>query len=327
MTLYRDVIANALRMSWRHRFLWSLGVFVAFAGNSGEYQFFFNGIDSLSGQFAALSSLHNLYLDGTLLAAVQNLPRFASTVGIVTLVFGTLIALAVFVGIIWLILTGLGGLVWALDRLMGDKLQPTTFAQSFAVGRTHFVKLFWANFMLKVIVYGLIFLVTVPLGLAYVQTGRASFEVLYVVSAFIFLIPLAMLVSFIGKYVTMFIVLRNATWRSALRQGWTFFVQNWLVSIEVGLLLFVIVSVLSVVFTYLLLIIGLATNPASFLLFLVLGIVFGAFLAVFQYATWVNLFFQIEKGQARSKILRLVDQWRPPLPAPAQQTKPATKTR
>ncbi|MBI4415090.1 MAG: hypothetical protein HY566_02535, partial [Candidatus Kerfeldbacteria bacterium] len=54
---------------------------------------------------------------------------------------------------------------------------------------------------------------------------------------------------------------------------------------------------------------GLPTNPAGLVVFFVIVAVYASILSTFQYATWVQLFFGLEAGTVKSKILRMTERW------------------
>ena len=63
--------------------------------------------------------------------------------------------------------------------------------------------------------------------------------VLFVVS-FIIFIPLAVMVSFITRYASCYVVLKNYRFRDSFKLGITLFTKNWLISLEMALALILV---------------------------------------------------------------------------------------
>lgn len=304
MTLYREIISKALAAAWRYKYLWILAFFASLAGNGGEYELLFSGSDSISGQSYLLGILRAFYTDGSLKPILENVKNFFGTYPIPSIFLALLLILLTLL-LIWLVIVAQAALVWAIYRLQ-NKSQ-ASFQESFSTGAKFFSPIFLVNLVTKALIFAVIFLLAVPLGIAYIRTGLALYNGLYIVLVFIAIIPLAFILSFLAKYATNYIMLRNQAWREALRNGWRLFMRNWLVSLEMGFLLFAFNVISSLLLAFLLLMLGLITNPAGSIVFFVILTVFGAFLATFQYHAWVQLFLALEAGTVKSKILRWTD--------------------
>jgi hypothetical protein len=304
MTLYRDIISKALAQSWRHKYIWFLAFFAALAGNGGEYELIFSGSDSINGQSYILGILRAFYESGTIQQIQANIQSFFGTYPIpaVFLVF-LLILLALVV--VWIVIVAQAALFWALTQLQSKS--DVSFAEAFNRGTRYFSPIFLLNLVTKLIILGIIFCVALPFGMAYIRTGVVLYNSLYILAVLIALIPVSVVFSFVVKYASLYVVVKNQSWRTAFKSGWLLFVRNWLVSLEVALVLFVINLVTSLVLVFLLVQLGLISNPVSTIVFFAILTVFGAFLASFQYGTWVQLFFSLEAGSARAKLMRWSD--------------------
>jgi hypothetical protein len=120
-------------------------------------------------------------------------------------------------------------------------------------------------------------------------------------------------------------VIENKKFFPALQQGWQLFVNNWLISIEVAIILFfinvLVLILLSIIsFVGFFLFFGLALSTVfvlssgflfwlvliiGFLLLLAIMILGGSLLNVFQISSWTDLFVQLREGGASSKIERV----------------------
>lgn len=304
MTLYRDIISKALLFSWRHKYLWFFAFFAALAGNGGEYEVAFSGSDSINGQSYVLGILRAFYQNGTMHQIIINVKNFFGTYPLPSIFLLLLIVLLALL-LIWIVIVAQAALVWALAQVQ-DK-GPVSFQEAFGRGTRLFSPIFLLNVVTKAIILGIIFIIAVPLGFAYIRTGLSLYNSLYILIVFIALVPVSVILSFIVKYASVYIVVRNQPWRLALKNGWSLFIKNWLVSLEVAFILFAINLVTSLVLVFFLAMLGLISNPAGAILFFAILTIFGAFIATFQYGTWVQLFFALEAGKTRSRLLRWAD--------------------
>ena len=304
MTLYRDIISRALTLSWRHRYLWFLAFFAALAGNGGEYELAFSGSDSINGQSYILGMLRAFYENGSLQQIADNVRSFFGTYPIPS-IFLALLFILVAVLVVWIVVVAQAALVWSVARIRDKGV--AGFPEAFSTGTKFFSPVFLLNVVTKAIILGIIFIIALPLGMAYIRTGTTVYNSLYILTVFIALVPVTIVLSFIVKYASVYILVRNQPWRTALRNGWNLFMKNWLASIEVAFLLFAINLVTSLLLIFFLVLLGLITNPAGTIIFFAILTIFGAFLATFQYSTWVLLFFELEAGRARPRLLRWAD--------------------
>ncbi|MBI3957031.1 MAG: hypothetical protein HY340_03500 [Candidatus Kerfeldbacteria bacterium] len=317
MTLYRDIISKALVISWRHKFLWFLAFFAALAGNGGELELVFSGSDSVNGQSYVLGVLRAFYENGTLQQITANVREFFGAYPLPS-VFLVVLLVLLFVLLVWIIIVAQAALVWALAQLRDAK--PVHFPTAFGHGMKLFSPIFLLNLVTKAIVLGIIFLVALPLGLAYIRTGGETYNALYILTVYFALVPVSIVLSFIVKYASVYAVVHNQPWRTALKQGWLLFLNNWLVSVELAVILFVINAVVSLLLVFPLVIIGLTSSPVGAMLFFALLFMLGALLSTFQYGVWVLLFSSLEAGTVRAKLVRWADRvtgrgTTPPAPA------------
>ncbi len=306
MSLYRDIIAKALTVSWRAKYLWVLAFFAVLAGSTSEYELVFSGSDSLSGQSTLVGFLRALYEKRLLLDMTTGAQEFFGVHTALSILV-ILLALLVVAFVIWLVLTAQGALVAGLGKLLTGG--QTDFVQSFAKGMKMFTRVFMVNLLFRGSTVLMLLVLAVPFAVAYIRTGGLVYNSLYILLSYIILVPVTVILSFIVKYAVTYIAVRDQRWRQAFANGWRIFIKNWLVSIEVAFLLFIIHLVLSLILVFTLFMLGLPTNPAGLVVFFVIVAVYASILSTFQYATWVQLFFGLEAGIVKSKILRMTERW------------------
>lgn len=301
MLQYRTLIANAFRLSARHRFLWILAVLVALGGAGDELELIFSGTTSLNGQASTLGYLRAMQTNQGLSVGIHNAMTFLQDNALVSITVGLLFILG-FLLLVWLVVVAQGGLVWAVDRIQGkDRM---SVGGAFVAGMRVFSPVFLVNLIARTIVL-LLLLAATPLGYIFVRTGNMMFDSLYILVAYLALIPIAVLLGFLSKYAVMYIVLRNQRWSDAVRSAWKLFVRHWLVTVEIALVLLAINSLATLLFTIIVLSL-FPMNSTVFLVYLALLFVVAAYLSAFSWSAWVMLFDKLEKGMLQSKIVRLI---------------------
>ena len=102
--LYRNILGRAWQITKKFKYLWLLGLFAAFLGNSTEYQILLDQINSVKNQATTIS----LWQEKLNLL----IPRLDFTNDkIFFIVFILLISLAVTLLALWLVISCLGGLI------------------------------------------------------------------------------------------------------------------------------------------------------------------------------------------------------------------------
>ena len=140
------------------------------------------------------------------------------------------------------------------------------------------------------------------------------------------MVPAAIILSFIMKYAVAYAVIGNRGVFKAIGRSWLLFKRNWLISFELAFILFLInllvglaiilaILFLAVPFLFLGLIFYYAFSiigswliaVLAFASFLVIIVVSGGALAVFQIASWTGLFLALDKKDGESKLVRIVN--------------------
>ncbi len=328
MHIYRDILKTAWKLLWRYPWLWVFGLLVATVGNGNEYDSLFAAFNRLADQGTLLAALQGAVASPRLGQVWQNLN---TTLGQAPMLFalGLVLVLAVSGLAIWVIMVARGALIRALGNLHAS--EPISFSQATMVGVNRFWQIFTLNVLAKFFSYVVVVVAFLPFLISFLTqpTLGSSFSILMVISAVLF-IPLALIVSFILKYATIEIVLKKVSWWQGLEKGLNLFLRNWLVSLEMAAVLFVLNLVVSLILLWLFLPDALALGDELFRIANTQGLVIGsrlvltalvftavgAWFATFEYAAWVVLFRRLEQGPVASKLARtatevpeLVGQW------------------
>lgn len=315
-SLYRQILKKAWYITRKFRYLWFLGIFAAFLGNGSEYQVLFKQVNSVADQPTTAQNW----------AANLNalLPKLDLSAGNILLAsVGLLIGLIILIFFLWLAISSLGGLIKGSAAANNDERM--TFFGLLKTGGKKFWPLLGLNIVAKAIVYGILILILTPLMVATFAQGDLSANLLIIILTFLIFIPLTIIVSLVTKYASAFVMLNNEKFWPSFKDGWRLFGANWLISLEMAFIIFVINIIVGLAFVALSLILispffffGIMytiKSPALFnvlmyvslTLILLCSIIIGALLSCFQISSWTLLYVRLTSGpKAYSKIVRWV---------------------
>jgi len=313
-SLYRNILKNAWLITKKHLYLWPLGFFVALLGNGGEYQILTKQIKNVRTQPEIIDSLQ-AWLNA--IGPDFNIP-FGRGFLLALFIVAMLLILLL---IIWLVISSVAGLIKGC--VDASKNQKGSFSTLLAFGSKYFRPVLGLYVIAKIIVYGFLALVITPLMLATFAQGNQTLNIIIIIISFLIFVPLTIIISFVTRYSAAYVILQSQKTLDALKNGWRLFAANWLISLEMALVLLVINLIL-----------GLALFVIAFLLFspfffigvsgalsqgnlmfnvilipviliILLTIVVGSMLATFQLNSWTLLYLRLtEGGKAHSKIVR-----------------------
>jgi hypothetical protein len=323
--VYRVVLKKSWEITKQNKFLWFFGLFAALAGNGGVYEILVKGFDRVVARGENLANDPGWFWQW--LAAFgpkmeptfEQFPLFGNLFWIISLIILVLLGVA-----IWLTIVSRGALINSIKKIVGKK--KTTLREGWEDGHKTFWPLLGLNALAKALIFGLLVLITLP-TMFFITGGAGSISwnlALYIL-AFVIFTALALFVSFMAIYASCFVVLKDLPMVEAIRAGWRLFAKNWLVSIEMSLLLFVITLGVGAAFAILsflylipvfLLLLAFAYLKLSFGFWLVVALAFlgwlvalgftGGALSAYQFSSWTILFMEINKKKVWSKLLRFV---------------------
>jgi hypothetical protein len=311
--LYTAVFAEAWHMMWRHKKLLWFGFLASLIGSANVFDFLVNAYYRLRLETAPSSNVVVAVLGSILESGVADPKR-------VVLFSGFLLALSVIVGLVLLyfLVSAQGALISGAANYFRNKT--IDLGVMWDQGRARFWPLFVINIIRLFILFAFLVIMAYPLT-AFVMP---TYAVMGPVSGFVLILLLMILglfVSFIALYAGMFIVLRgHSTWRS-IREALSLFKDHWLVSCEVGLLMFIanFVALLAAAAVLILIsipvtvLVVLYVSYSSVMFFIALVVLFVILLVLLAFiwsayttwivSTWTALFLHMEKGALVSRIL------------------------
>lgn len=322
---YRPVLKKAWEITKKNRFLWVFGFFAALAGNGGIYEILVKGFNGVSSEGATAISGGGDLISGGLFTLPRLEDAYASSPLFVDFFWLTaIVAMVLGIILICLNIVSRGALISCVKKITGRR--KTNLKDGWEEGKKYFWPVLGMNALAKATIFSLLVLITVPV-LFFITGGNGSFGwnlFLYVASFVVFTL-LALFVSFMSVYASCYLVIGGTSFTESIRASWKLFIENWLVSLEMSLLLFLTVLVaglalifftvvylipvalLLVAFAYLNLQIGFSIIVFLAIAgwFVLLGFV-GAVLSAFQFSSWTLLFIELNKKRIWSKLLRFV---------------------
>jgi len=316
MTLYRQILSQAWQTTWRHKYLWFFGFFAAFIGGGGEYNVLFKGFSGSSEQDVFLR-FEKMAETGVFSArTLDNIGKIIKTdpLSLLALLLVFLTVLLIVIFLIWLSTVSQAAVVNNSARRLANK------KADFKDGLTAGAKKFWPVFGLNLVIRIFAFLALALLGIS--SALNAPWPVF--VALFIAAIVVVLILSFMIKYAVAFVVIKGNGFVESMKNAWRLFVDNWLVSLEMAVILFFInllvglavvlaVLTLSIPFMFLIMAVYQVSMSAGFWLMIILAaitllgiiVLSGAALSVFQISSWTGLFVRLTNKGGESKIIRL----------------------
>ncbi len=296
----REVLQQALAIIWRKKYLWFLGLFAGLVAHGGEPDLLFRSTNSISWLQDNLGGLREVVQSGEADAFLNQLKSFFTTYPANALGFVGAIGLTL-VAIFWLVIVSQAALVRIIGRTAEKK--PTSLFEGLAAGAERFWPLVGVNVITKLFTWSLwIILAGLP-AIAYFVTGERAWIVTFSLGSLLVTVPLSVLVSFLSKYAIAFITLADASVIDGLRRAWNLFRANWLVSIELAILVYAINlgAVIVVAGVTLLLFQTIASFTEFFILVFVLALAH-AWISAFSYSAWTITYQKLLAGKGESKI-------------------------
>ncbi len=312
--IYRDILKRAWYFLWQHPWLWLFGVFVSITAGIGEYTAVLSSLNRLIRELNIVVALKRVIYTQELDYLVSGFRHLLAQPVTLTVIMATAV-LAIVLFFIWLITISQIGLVEAAGRL--GRGESVSFGSSLQSGISNFWSVLWLNILTKLLIYLLLVVSILPFLISFLVRPEDGwgFSWLILISFFIF-VPLSLILVFVVRYAIAYVVLEKDPWWVALERGINLFFRNWLISLEMSIILAVIYLALGIVIyaflpdNLMMLVAVMAIKPTfslflKFLPSLVLMLFIGIGYGVFQYLAWVLLFDRLNQGTALAKLVRL----------------------
>jgi hypothetical protein len=326
MFQYRNILKQAVLISWRHKYLWFFGLFATLLGGGGEYEIISKG---LSGDTAQTIFPNFSRLAETGIFRWETFSNFgaifkANPGSAIILLVMTAIIIILSIFLIWLMIVSQTALVNNSSEIINRGKNSLGIKDGVVSGIKNFWPVFGLNIMMKIIISLAFALISLPI----ILSKAPAINYLYIL-LFIILIPAAIIFAFIIKYAVAYVVIKNDNFINSMKNGWKLFTQNWLVSVEMAFILFfinflagliIILSILILVvpFLFLAIILYKLASVIGFWLIIMIGmavllcivVLGGAALTTFQTVSWTGLFLELINRGGTSKIIRIAENWK-----------------
>ena len=321
--IYRQTIAEAWRLTRRHKFLWFFGFFAILmnSGVASGIETFFNNVSFLANSGENIANVKQLYQANTLGFIATNVGDFFQAITLEN-ALTLLIIIAIFVFFLWIAIVSQGSIITATDTFRQGK--NVTPEQSFMHGTHLFWPLLWLNVMKYLLTVGVVIVLGLPLLSLYVVRGQDFWMNTLLFLNFIILVPGAMVLAFLLQFASAYVALKQLRLWPAIRSAWSLFLKHWLATIEMAFLLFLIyfiaTAILSEVFLpqilnmYVNSVTGLLPGLAGYMnvsnvALLIIAIFLTAIFSTFQYTATTLFFIKLEQGTIVSKFVRWFGHW------------------
>lgn len=329
MTLYRKILKQAAGIAWRHKYLWFFGLFASLVGNAVEYE-------ALSQILAGgaprnfFPNLQRIIETGVFSGkTLTNIGKIMSEdpFSLFALLAVGLLMLILSAYLIWLAVVSQAALInSSADIMAGKSAKAASIQNGVASGSKNFWPVLGLNILIKAAIFIIFSLLSMPVILATGIGGTATPAVNFIyLILFLILVPLALGFALMIKYSMAYVVIRGSGFLESVKQGWRLFIKNWLVSLEMAIILFFInlfaglalsLVILTLAMPFALLAIFSFKLVSIFVFWLIVVTAFtailaliiltGSALAVFQISSWTGLFIELVGRGGSSKIARLM---------------------
>lgn len=316
--LYRRVIRDAWHIAWHHKHLWIFGFFATFIGFGGTADIFMGGYDKVADVAPTAWPGSPLMLVpgvGTMKALMSFSPYPFLSLTIFLAVGAVMTAL-----LAWIVTVSIGALIASIKKI--ERGGDADFLAAMKFGASNFWQLFGVNVVVRLVIF-LAFLIT-SANLFTALRDRDPVSILMYVGTFIAYLGVSICAGLTGVYASVWTTVKGTGVTESLRRGWKNFSQHWLVSIENGLLLLLVGSVVGLAMLLALMIVSV---PLIFLLLLAVAlkaqaliggvialaaiilifaiVLVGSFLTTLQVASWTVLWTELNEGKPVAKLVRL----------------------
>ncbi|MFA6255404.1 MAG: hypothetical protein WC675_05255 [Patescibacteria group bacterium] len=307
MYTYRQIFKQAFKVAWQTPSIWFFGFFAVFLGGDIIFSSYNFGVDQIL--FAFLDGLQagGLFSLSGLSGALKVFFAHPLFLFLIILIF--LVLLGFVVVTVWLALVSQSALISQVVSV--TKSKRLSWRAGFNFGLIKFWPVLGLNVFLRIITWsltGIIFLLSAIKFPGYLLLFIILFDIILVIE---------LVVSFIGRYAICGVVLRDWSLKESIPLALEIFKKNWLLSLEIAIILFLISflvnGLLFIILPFILLTFLGVYAGFTFgliLLFLALLVIFlfvEIILVTFRWGSWV-LVFELIAGRklAMSSLLQRI---------------------
>jgi hypothetical protein len=316
MPLYRKILKQAFSIAWNNKYLWFFGLFAALVGGGGIYEL---AVRNMPGS-EALESVRRLRDIGFF--QVETLRNIWAVIvsdplSMLVVFAALLVAFIMFIFFVWLSIVSQAALIHSAGQYSGGK--ESDFQQGVDKGVDKFWPTLSLNIFSKMIVYVFSFLALAVISISGAETNPATF------AAMLISILATITISFALKYSLGFMIIRGEGVFTSISSGIKLFIDNFLVSIEMAFILFVVNLLIAYATTVCVLVMGaplllmvklmldVAAGAGYWFMFIFSLVVILSFIVLvssistaFHVSAWTSLFTELVSRGGKSKLMRML---------------------
>ena len=320
MFSYRSLLKQAWKITWEHKYLWFFGLFSSILSAGGGYRLLSNNLSAnYSGDFwSGLSGLLDLkFFYQNIIQGLGNMFR-SDWLFALDNILGLILTALILAFFIWLAIACQGGLISHVNKIINHKKKGTPdllIKDGLTAGHQKFWALLSLNILFKILVNFAFIIITIPF--LFIALADSSFLGAAYIILFLIFIPLAIALNLIVKYAMAYNVIEHNRFVEAIENAWRLFKKNWLISMEMLVVLFIInfvagllILLFLAIFVLPLFIVGVTlVIPWLSLLMIIIAIIVialaGSVITSFESAGWVSLFVRLEEKGGQAKLERI----------------------
>ena len=300
---YWEIIKKSWEISWKNKYLWWFGFFIAISGGGGMNLSFPGGGDDMS------------------TAKKQQMMHWIEQNISIIVIIG-LILLLIFVLLLILNIISRGALISSIEKRI--KCEMVTFRSAWKEGKKNFWKIFNLNVLLGLFLMLTLFILSLPIIILMANKSYLIGGILIILAIIIF-IPIAILTAYLKIYGYLYAVLGKLKFWASLENAYNLFIKNIWASILMSLIfipigIVVMLAILAAI-PVLLLVFGLLAALAyfvggtiaavgvgiiGFIVFLIYNFFIQSIVQVFAQAIWINFFHEIAKPKVAETVTEKV---------------------
>jgi len=283
---------------WENPILWFLGFFAAFFSNNEIISLVRNykKINDWINQLVVLKLFHFSFKN-----LFSVLPDFLNS-------NVSFVVLATSLGILLFILSFLSQISLVLSAADGQK---TSFKQSWRRGKAFLWLVIGLYLLILIVIYGLLALFSIPWIFKHLVVA---------VPVFVFLL-LGIIISFVSRYAIFFIILRKNKLFKSIKNGFLFFIKNWLITLKTSFFVFLVMLSLGLIISlvsvgtaipFMVMVDFFLRFDLTFFFWLISGIYalsiiisvlfLSSVFSAWQTSVWVSLFSKLSSLYSNSRI-------------------------
>ena len=316
MTTYREILKRSWKLSWSPKSIWLFGLLSASLGVGGAITKSLN----LTGGQGILLNLWQTLVSANFFAfqTLKNVPNLFVSSPISFIITSIIFLIAAIVAIVIIILAVVSQATIIDTVSKKDAGKKSSYLTGLSLGLDRFWSIFGLNVLVKIV--GSVTLVFLAVFAIKATAGKLVFF------GFIYFILLLIvfIVTFVIRYAICHLILNNDDFITSLKKGKEIFINNWLTTLEIAFLLFVIeiiilllarlaITIDSIIFYVIFIAVSLlqATAVKNIIMFLAfftvtaIALAFISFYAVFSWSVWTILTKELEK----KNVFSLVKSW------------------